>query len=267
MSRSNYGLKALDAMFEQAAGEDRPAFMPFYPIGFPTLEDSKTVIRELAALGVDAFEIGVPFSDPLADGPTIQAATQVALKNGITPRIVIEAVRELRTEGIDQPVMLFSYLNPLLNYGVEKLIADAVQAGIDGFIIPDLPPDEAEMFAAPCADAGLALIFFLAPTSNPARIQLVGENTRGFIYVVSITGVTGARRELPADLLDFLGQLREDVTQPLVLGFGISEPEHVASVRGSVEGFIVGSAFVRAAEEGGIEAVKALAMKLKPQGA
>lgn len=264
MSRSEYGLTALASMFERSAAADRPAFMPFYPIGFPTLEDSRNVIRTLAGMGVDAFEIGVPFSDPLADGPTIQAATQVALENGVTPKVVIETIRDLRGEGIDQPIMLFSYLNPLLNYGIEKLITDAVEIGIDGFIIPDLPPDEAEMFAGPCAEAGLALIFFLAPTSDAARIELVGKNARGFIYVVSITGVTGARKELPADLLDFLDKLRVNVSQPLVLGFGISEPEHVASVRGSVEGFIVGSAFVRAAEAGGIEAVKALGAKLKP---
>ncbi len=256
------GLAALQAMFQQANDEGRAAFMPYFPVGFPDYETSVEAIAEMAAVGVDGFEIGVPFSDPLADGPTIQEATQIALKNGTTVKLCLQAVQSLRERGIDQPMMMMSYANPLVAYGIERFVADAKAAGADGLIVPDLPPEEAHMFADICAREGLALVFFLAPTSNEKRIELAAERATGFIYVVSLTGITGARTALPADLKDFIGRIRQKTDTPLVLGFGISQPEHVRQLHGLVNGFIVGSALVKAGKEG-VNSVKTLAESLR----
>lgn len=256
------GLNAIAALFANAEASQRAAFLPFYPIGYPTYDESLDAIQNMAEADVDGFEIGIPFSDPLADGPTIQAASQTALDNGITPAMCLEAVRTLRGRGVTQPMMMFSYLNPLLAYGAEKFVADAHAAGADGFIIPDLPPEEAHLFADSCQQHNMGLTFFLAPTSNTGRIKLVAEQTRGFIYVVSLTGITGARTELPADLADFIGRVRAETDQPLVLGFGISTPDHARMMTGLVNGFIVGSALVRAGAES-VEAVGELARSLR----
>jgi tryptophan synthase alpha chain len=244
------GLDAVRAMFEAAKRAERAAFMPYFPIGYPTIAESIEIIAALAQLGVDGFEIGMPFSDPLADGPVIQAATQTALENGTTVRVCLDAVRELRDRGVQQPMMMMGYLNPLIAYGVEKFIVDAKAAGADGLIVPDMPPEEGAEFAAICAREGLAMVFFLAPTSSAERIALVAKAATGFIYVVSLTGVTGARAELPPDLTAFLDRVKlaaGDV--PLVLGFGISTPEQAKLVSAQVDGFIVGSALVKAGSE------------------
>lgn len=255
------GLDAIAAMFARTRAEHRPAFLPFFPIGYPTLDDSLATIEQMAAVGVDGFEIGIPFSDPLADGPTIQAATQVALNNGITVDHALDAVRTLRQRGITQPMLMFSYLNPLVNYGADRFVAAAKAAGADGLIVPDLPPEEAHLFAA-CDQEGLALVFFLAPTSDAQRIELVAQRATGFIYAVSLTGITGARTELPPDLSDFIGRIRAATSQPLVLGFGISTPGHARMMKGLVDGFIVGSALVKAAADGPSEAAS-LAQSLR----
>ncbi|MEW6578587.1 MAG: tryptophan synthase subunit alpha [Chloroflexota bacterium] len=256
------GLNAIAAMFARTRAEGRVAFLPYYPVGYPTYEMSLAAIQGMAGVGVDGFEIGMPFSDPLADGPTIQAATQVALRNGVTARRCLEAVHELRARGVDQPMLLMGYLNPLLAYGPDAFARDARAAGADGLIVPDLPPEEADLFAGACAREGLALIFFLAPTSTDARIRLVAERTRGFIYVVSVTGVTGARAALPPGLGDFLARVRAQTECPRVVGFGISEPEQARAMNGLAEGFIVGSALVRAGAEG-VGAVRDLAGRIR----
>jgi tryptophan synthase alpha chain len=256
------GLDALAAMFARTRGEGRAAFLPYYPVGYPDYAASLDAITAMAEVGVDGFEIGMPFSDPLADGPTIQAATQVALKNGVTTRRCLDAVRELRARGVDQPMLLMGYLNPLLAYGLDDIARAAKAAGADGFIVPDLPPDEAADFSAVCAREGLALPFFLAPTSRGERVALVAERASGFIYMVSLTGVTGARAALPPDLAAFIERVREQVDQPLVLGFGISTPDHVRVINRSVDGFIVGSALVRAGDTG-VDAVRGLAADLR----
>jgi tryptophan synthase alpha chain len=255
------GLEAIQAMFARTHEAGRAAFLPFFPVGYPTYDESIDSIQAMAEAGVDGFEIGIPFSDPLADGPTIQAATQVALDNGTTVRGAIDAVRVLRERGVSQPMLMFSYLNPLLAYGPEQFVMDAKAAGADGLIVPDLPPEEHQIFAA-CEREGLALVFFLAPTSDESRLKLVGERARGFIYVVSLTGITGARTDLPPDLHDFIQRVRANTTQPLVLGFGISTPDHARMMIGLVDGFIVGSALVRAANDG-VEGVRTLAASLR----
>jgi tryptophan synthase alpha chain len=244
------GLSAVRAMFEAAKRAERAAFMPYFPIGYPTIAESIEIIAALARLGVDGFEIGMPFSDPLADGPVIQAAAQTALENGTTVRVCLDAVRELRERGVQQPMMMMGYLNPLIAYGVERFILDAKAAGADGLIVPDLPPEEGAEFATICAREGLAMVFFLAPTSSAERIALVAKAATGFIYVVSLTGVTGARAELPPDLTAFLDRVKRAVGDvPLVLGFGISTPEQAKLVSAQVDGFIVGSALVKAGSE------------------
>ena len=256
------GLDAVAAMFTRTASENRAAFLPYYTMGYPTYDDSLDAIAGMAAVGVDAFEIGVPFSDPLADGPTLQAAAQAALENGVTVRKTLEGVKTLRERGVVQPMFMFSYLNPLIAYGTDQFVADAKAAGADGLIIPDLPPEEAHLFAEACEAHNMALIFFLAPTSNERRIEIASNAARGFIYVVSVTGITGARRELPADLKEFIARVRDHTDKPLVLGFGISTPQQARSMNGLVNGFIVGSALVKKGAES-VQAVRDLAESLR----
>jgi tryptophan synthase alpha chain len=260
---NEHGLASVQAMFARAKAANRAAFLPYFPIGYPNYADSIEAIAAMAAEGVDGFEIGIPFSDPLADGPVIQAATQIALENGTTVRKCLQAVRDLRGRGVQQPMLMMGYLNPVIAYGIEKFVQDVKAAGADGLIVPDLPPEEGEALFEACANAGLALVFFIAPTSSSERIALVAEQASGFIYVVSLTGVTGARTELPPDLREFIERLKAQVkSTPLVMGFGISTPEQARSVGSMVDGFIVGSALVRAGKES-VEAVRTLAGSIR----
>lgn len=262
IDRMRTGLSAVAAMFEAAKAQNRAAFLPYFPIGYPTYEASLDAIEAMAAVGADGFEIGIPFSDPLADGPVVQAATQIALENGMTVKQCLEGVRTLRERGVQQPMVMMGYLNPLLAYGAEKFVIDAKAAGADGLLVPDLPPEEAAIFADVCAREGMALVFFLAPTSNSERIALVSQHAKGFIYVVSLTGVTGERRTLPADLESFIARLRQNTDMPLVMGFGISRPEHARMMNGLVDGFAVGSALVKVGRVG-TDAVRELAEILR----
>ena len=256
------GLNAIDTMFQQAKAENRAAFLPYFPIGYPNYDESLDAIEKMAEADVDGFEIGIPFSDPLADGPTNQAAMQIALENGTTVRDCIRGVRELRARGISQPMLLMGYLNPLLAYGLEQYVLDAKAAGANGFIVPDLPPDEAAEFVSLCDREGMALVFFVAPTSNTERIKLVADKARGFIYCVSLTGVTGERAELPPDVREFIQRVREHTNKPLVMGFGISTPQQARMMNEFMDGFIVGSALVRAGKDGAVS-VGALAASLR----
>ncbi|MEZ4666630.1 MAG: tryptophan synthase subunit alpha [Anaerolineae bacterium] len=253
------GIDAVAAMFEKANSEvDQP--LPFFTIGYPTYEQSIETIVALAGERVDGFEIGIPFSDPLADGPTIQIATQTALNNGITVQKCLDAVQTLRERGVQQPMFMMGYVNPMLAYGVERFVSAAKAAGADGLIIPDLPPEEADMFASACQREGLALVFFLAPTSNAERIELVAKHATGFIYLVSVTGITGARTQLPPDLTDYIARVRAKTDKPLVLGFGISTPEHARQLKGLVNGFIVASALIKLRD---VEKVRELGAALR----
>lgn len=258
------GIEALAAMFARAKDEKRSAFLPYFPLGYPTYEESLDAIEMMAREGVDGFEIGMPFSDPLADGPTIQVATQRALENGVTIQKCIDGVRELRRRGVTQPMLMFGYLNPILAYGVERFTVAIREAGAHGIICPDLPPDEGGELMQACAREGLAMVFFLAPTSNDRRIQIVNQVATGFIYVLSLTGVTGERTQLPPDLTEFIARLKAEVKdKPLVLGFGISTPDHAQAVNHLTDGFIVGSALVKAAGQGGAAAARDLAASIR----
>jgi tryptophan synthase alpha chain len=238
------------------------AFMPYAVLGYPTPELSLQVVQALVATGADLLELGVPFSDPLADGPTIQAATQRALEQGVTLVDCIAMVAELRTRGVEAPALLMGYVNPILAYGIQRFVADSAGAGVDGFIVPDLPPEEAGELEAACRRHGLALVYLLAPTSPLARIGLIAERSQGFIYLVSLTGVTGARNALPPDLADFVARVRSITRKPLAVGFGIGSGEQAQAVARLADGVIVGSALVQRAGQS-LESVRQLAAELR----
>jgi tryptophan synthase alpha chain len=230
----------------ESAFAHKPIFMPYFPLGYPDLETSVNVIEALANNGADLIEVGLSFSDPLADGPVIQQATQVALEKGITVRKSLEAVKELRARGVTIPLILMGYFNPMLAYGLEKFIHDAFEAGADGFIIPDLPLEEADVFVGASHDSPLPLIQMLAPTSPDERMESIARNAKGFIYLVSVTGVTGERREVSNDLGALIARVREHTSAPVCVGFGIGTPEQAKQVAQLADGVIVGSACVKA---------------------
>jgi tryptophan synthase alpha chain len=233
-------------VFQQAKDGGRAALIPYFTLGYPTQQDSLAVIEALACSGADLIELGVPFSDPLADGPTIQHSTHEALQQGITVARCLEMVRELRQRGVKQPLLLMGYINPLLSYGIPRFIADAAKMGADGLIIPDLPAEEAEEVEICCKQHGLALVYLLAPTSTPERIALLTQHSTGFIYLVSVTGVTGARNSLSADLEEFVERVRVQTSLPLAVGFGIATPEQAKKVGKIADGVIIGSALINA---------------------
>ncbi len=239
----------------------KPAFMPYIPLGYPTPAASLDAVRAVVAAGADMVELGVPFSDPLADGPTIQAATQRALENGITVATCLHMAAQLRAEGITVPFLLMGYLNPFLAFGLENLVSAAAHAEIDGFIIPDLPPEEAGELDALCRRENLALVYFLAPTSTPERIARVTEKARGFIYLVSLTGVTGARNQLSDTLPQFVARVRAATDTPLAVGFGIGDGAQARQVAQFADGVIVGSALVKRMADS-TAAVRALAEEI-----
>jgi tryptophan synthase alpha chain len=247
---------------KQAFAPGRPAFMPYAVLGYPDRQASLATIRILVEAGADILELGLPFSDPLADGPTVQAATQKSLENGTTMADCLAMTAELRAGGVETPALLMGNVNPLLAYGLAQFVADAANVGADGFIVPDLPPEEAGELAGLCRQHQLALVYLLAPTSTPARIKLVAAQASGFIYLVSLTGVTGARAELPPDLAEFVGRVRAETEMPLAVGFGIGNGAQAKAVGQLADGVIVGSALVKRAGESP-ERVRELAMELR----
>jgi tryptophan synthase alpha chain len=217
-------------------------------IAYVTCGDGATadIVRELVDAGADAIELGVPFSDPIADGPVIQAASQRALKNGTTIADVLAIARDIRKTS-NVPLIAFSYLNPIMRYGEERFARDAREAGIDGVLITDLPPESSnDTFRV----AGLSTVFLLAPTSTNARIKAVDRASDGFVYYVSTTGVTGTRSELDPALVGRLEEVRSRLRNPIAVGFGISRHEHFELLRGKCDAIVVGSAIVRAIGEG-----------------
>jgi tryptophan synthase alpha chain len=229
-------------LFARAQDEGRVVVMPFMTIGWPELEDTVRTFPALVRGGADLIEVGIPFSDPIADGVTVQRVNQRALANGVNLPMALDAVRELRARhGVEVPLIAMGYYNPFLAYGIERIAADARDAGIDGFIVPDLPPEESDELLAACVDNGLHLIYMLAPTSTEERLRAVIERASGFIYLVSLVGITGARERLWEGLGDYVARVRRHTSLPLALGFGISSPEHVAAAEGLVDGVIFAS--------------------------
>jgi tryptophan synthase alpha chain len=251
----------------EAAFKNKPIFMPYFPLGYPDLDTSIDVIEALAKNGADLIEVGLSFSDPLADGPVIQKATQVALEKGITVKKSLEAVKELRHRGVDIPLVLMGYYNPMLAYGLESFVCDAIDAGADGFIIPDLPPEEAEEFESVLVEADgrppVPLIRMLAPTSPPERMEKIARDAKGFIYLVSVTGVTGERKSISEGLGELINRVREHTSAPVCVGFGIGTPEQAKEVGKMADGVIVGTACVRTigGSETPVEEAKQLAAR------
>lgn len=222
--------------------------IPYIMCGHPSRQATLRTLRGLASLPVAAIELGVPFSDPLADGPVIQKAGQAALAGGMTLRGAIEVAAESRGE---VPLVLMAYVNPLLAYGPDRFAADAAAAGVAGVIVPDLPVEEAGRLAGELRSRGLWTVFLAAPTSTPERIERICAASSGFIYCVTLTGITGVRQELPEGLTDFLDRVRALAGElPVAAGFGISRPDHVRALRGHADAAVVGSAIVREMDDG-----------------
>ncbi|MGH2618051.1 MAG: tryptophan synthase subunit alpha, partial [Thermomicrobiales bacterium] len=223
---------------------DRTAVIPFVTAGYPTRERSLDWLLALVRGGADIIELGVPFSDPLADGATVQRTSQTALRQGVTLADAVAMARRAREEhGVAVPILLMGYVNPMMQYGFERLAADCAAAGVDGFIVPDLPAEESDELLAVCRQHGLDLIFLLAPTSTDERIVAVAQRASGFIYCVSLTGVTGQRDILP-DFSPYLQRVRAQTDLPLAIGFGISTPEHVQRAGAAADGAVVASAMI-----------------------
>ena len=261
----------LAELFARTRAEGRPALIAFVPGGWPEPDATPEIVRALLEGGADAVELGIPFSDPLADGPTNQAAYQQALDAGVTPDDVLEAVRTLRAGGVSAPLLLMGYFNPLLASGLETFVGAAAEAGVDGLIVVDLPVEEAAELAEPARAAGLHVVYMLAPTSTGDRIAAVAEHGSGFVYCVSVTGVTGARPQPSEELPAFVGRVRERTDLPLAVGFGISRREHVVEVGRIADAVVVGSALVNAIADAPRDersaAARALMAELSGRGA
>ncbi len=242
----------------------RPALMPYLALGYPDAETSLACVQAAAEAGADLIELGVPFSDPLADGPVIQRLTQIALENGITVAKCLQMTAELRRRGVTVPSMLMGYFNPIFSYGVSRFTRDASVAGADGLIVPDLPQEEAAELETACRECDLSLVHMLAPTSTPERIENVAARASGFLYLVSVAGVTGERQGLPEGLKEFVGRVAQKAATPVAVGFGISTPAQAAEVGQLADGVIVGSAVIKAAGDAQpVEAVRRLVSDLR----
>ena len=228
----------------RARSEGRVGLVAYLTAGFPDADATPGLVRALVAGGADAIELGLPFSDPLADGVSIQRASFQALQRGMTATRFLRLVKQIRDEGVVIPLIVMTYYNPILAYGQDGFARDAAAAGADGLIVVDLPPEEAGELAAQCRAGGLDLIPLLAPTSTDERIALALQQASGFVYCVSVAGVTGARAALPEALGSFLARVRRQTELPLAVGFGVSRREHVEALRGKADAAVVGSAIV-----------------------
>ncbi|HYE14246.1 MAG TPA: tryptophan synthase subunit alpha [Pyrinomonadaceae bacterium] len=234
--------------FARLKADGRRGFIPFLTAGDPDLETTRALIVELARAGSTVIELGVPFSDPVADGPVIQRASERALRRGVGVGDALEMVAGVRKE-TSVPVVLFSYFNPLMQYGAARLAADASRAGVDGVLVTDLVPEESEGFSAALALHGLDQIFLAAPTTTDERLRMIAAQAKGFLYAVSRAGVTGARTDLSADAARLVSRVREVTPLPVAVGFGISTPEQVAEVWRYADAAVVGSALVSEIEK------------------
>lgn len=229
--------------FEQLKKQKRKALITYITAGYPSMAATKKLVLELEKKGADIIELGVPFSDPLADGPTIQYSSQEALKKGTSLEKILTLVTDLR-KSTQIPLVLMTYYNPVFHMGLLRFAEKAQRAGVDGIIVPDLPPDEGRELMAVAQPRDLDTIFLLAPTSTEERINLVSKYSRGFVYYVSVTGVTGARQSLPQELKEGLAQVRKKTKLPLCVGFGVSTPEQARELSRGCDGIIVGSAII-----------------------
>lgn len=238
-------MSRIDDRFKRLNGNK--ALVAFFTAGDPDLSASKEIFSVIEKSGADIIEIGVPFSDPLADGPVIQASAHRSLQNGTTLKKIIALVKDIRSQS-QLPIVLMSSFNPIFVYGQKEFVEDAVNAGVDGVILPDLPPEEAEEFLGFANEKKLDMIFLLAPTSTPDRIQMIGEVSKGFIYYVSLTGTTGTKEALAKNLKEKVSAIKSKVKLPVLVGFGISGPEQAKEAGQCSDGVIIGSAIVKLIE-------------------
>ncbi len=257
------GAAGIEAAFSAARKADRAVLVIYWPLGYPSPESSLAVVEAAVKAGADIVELGIPFSDPLADGPTIQRATQVALGQGMRVARCLESAAALRERGVQVPLLFMGYYNPILSYGEARFCRACRDAGVDGLIVPDLPPEEATGLEEMCRLEGLALVYLVAPTSSEARIRLIAQHSSGFVYLVSVTGTTGPRDALPPHLPAFVERVRKHTEKPLCVGFGISGPEQARAIAGLVDGVIVGSALLRKTEEPDSAALSAFVQQLR----
>ena len=227
---------------------DHKALIAYITAGYPNIEATQEIASVLSNGGCDIIELGIPFSDPLADGATIQQASYQALQQGTTPQVCLEVAQRLRQK-MATPLVFMTYYNPVLNFGLEAFCQSCTESGISGLIIPDLPPEEGGELEAITQKHNLDLVYLLAPTSTGERIETVAERSRGFIYLVSLAGVTGARQTLPPELESFVRRVRQKAGQPLCVGFGVSNPEQARRVAAIADGVIVGSRLIQLIEK------------------
>ena len=238
----------IDLRLAEARASRRTALAPFVTVGFPDVDTSVEIVAALAESGCDVIELGVPFSDPLAEGKTIQKTSLHALRQGVSVSTVVEVVRRLRRRGVDVPLVLMGYINPILSHGLERFADEVTDAGADGLIVADVPTEEAGQIRETCLGRGLYLIPLLAPTSSDRRIAAACKEASGFIYCVSLTGVTGARQRLRTGVSGLVGRIRRHTGLPVLVGFGISSRAHVEEVSRFADGVVVGSALLDAVD-------------------
>lgn len=260
-------MNRIDRVFEDCRKEGRTALIPFITAGDPSLEVTEKVLRQFVENGADIIELGVPFSDPMADGPTIQAACERALESGVKLKDILQMVARLRAEGIETPFVLFSYFNMIHHYGVEKLARDCHGVGVDAWLTVDVPVEETDEIMPALQQHGLHWIALVAPTTPEERLEKIFKRAGGFIYYITVTGVTGARTELPTDLKEHLDAIRRHSRVPVAAGFGISSPAMVKTVKQNADAVVVGSKIIKTLHESetieaGIEAVGALVKSL-----
>jgi tryptophan synthase alpha chain len=240
-------MSRIDQTFKRLKDRDQKALIPFVVAGDPDFEITQALVLEMAERGADIIELGVPFSDPLADGPTIQYGSRRALQNGTSIKKIFLLAKRLK--GITPPLVLMTYFNPVFRYGLRAFAKECRESGMEGVIIPDLPPEEAAPWIREAREMDLDTIFLIAPTSSLDRVKKISRLCRGFIYYVSVTGVTGARKGLPEGLEGSIRRIREQSEKPIAFGFGISGPKQVREIRRYVDGVVVGSAIVKIIEE------------------
>lgn len=237
-------MSRLESVFKQ---KNHKALIAYVTVGYPNIETTLKTVPIMADCGCDIVELGIPFSDPMADGATIQQASFKALENGVNTTICLEIAKKL-SKKTSIPLVFMTYFNPIYRYGLEKFCHECITSGIDGLIVPELPPEEGDELRNLAGKSGVDLIYLLAPTSTEERIRLVASKSRGFIYLVSIAGVTGARNELPPDLGKFVGKVKQIAKQPVCVGFGISSPEQAGQVAKTADGVIIGSKLIQLME-------------------
>ncbi|MEK6680488.1 MAG: tryptophan synthase subunit alpha [Nitrospirota bacterium] len=233
----------IEEAFKRLKEKNQKALIPFITAGDPDLDKTGELVMAMEKAGADIIELGVPFSDPIADGPIIQRASYRALKGGVSLRKILGLVKDLRRE-TSVPIVLMTYYNPVFKYGLSEFVKDAVGAAVDGIIVPDLPPEEGRGIIEEGMKAGLDTIFLIAPTSTRERIKMISALSRGFIYYVSLTGVTGARESLPTEVEESVKRIKKATDKPIAVGFGISTAEQAKRIASFADGVIIGSAIV-----------------------